>query len=133
MRAHGSVGFRELTALVSEERRRRYLTGNHGHIPHSGDPKKEVVTWPHPETKPVFMKIKETSVPRHEHYSTIESVERRATCQPHEDEPCGKIGGMRHLLLPPAIPLLGKQSALAGPATETRQVEVLGLCKPAVA
>ena len=75
MRAHGSVGFRELTALVNEDRRKRYLTGKHGHIPHSGDPKKEVVTWPHPETKPIFMKIKETSAPRHEHYSTVESVE----------------------------------------------------------
>jgi acetyl esterase/lipase len=75
MRAHGSVGFRELTALVKEERERRYLTGEHRFIPHSGDPKKEVVTWPHPETKPIFMKIKETTAPRHEHFSTIESVE----------------------------------------------------------
>jgi acetyl esterase/lipase len=75
MRAHGSVGFRELTALVEDERRNRYLTGQHGTIPHSGDPKTEVVTWPHPETKPVFMKIKETSAPRHEHFSTIQSVE----------------------------------------------------------
>jgi hypothetical protein len=75
MRAHGSVGFRELTALVAEDRKSRYLTGVHGQIPHSGDPKTEVVTWPHPETKPVFMKIKETTAPRHEHYSTIQSVE----------------------------------------------------------
>jgi predicted acyl esterase len=75
MRAHGSVGFRELTALVAEERKKRYLTGEHGHIPHSGDPKTEVVTWPHPETKPVFMKIKAETAPRHEHYSTIASVE----------------------------------------------------------
>ena len=75
MRAHGSVGFRELTALIHEERRNRYLTGKHGTIPHSGDPKTEVVTWPHPETKPVFMKIKETTAPRHEHYSTIASTE----------------------------------------------------------
>jgi acetyl esterase/lipase len=75
MRAHGSVGFRELTALVEEDRKNRYLTGVHGHIPHSGDPKTEVATWPHPETKPIFLKIKETTAPRHEHYSTIQSVE----------------------------------------------------------
>ena len=75
MRAHGSVGFRELTALVHEERRNRYLTQEHGTLPHSGDPKTEVVTWPHPETKPVFMKIKEETAPRHEHFSTIASVE----------------------------------------------------------
>ncbi|MDH3539238.1 MAG: alpha/beta fold hydrolase [Acidimicrobiia bacterium] len=75
MRAHGSVGFRELTALVESDRENRYLTGEHGYIPHSGDPKTEVVTWPHPETKPIFMKIKETTAPRHEHYSTVQSVE----------------------------------------------------------
>ena len=75
MRAHGSVGFRELTALVEEERRRRYLSGEHRTIPHSGDPKTEVVCWPHPETKPIFMEIKQSSAPRHEHFSTIESVE----------------------------------------------------------
>jgi acetyl esterase/lipase len=75
MRAHGSVGFRELTALVAEDRKHRYLTGVHGTLPHSGDPKTEVATWPHPETKPIFMKIKETTAPRHEHFSTIQSVE----------------------------------------------------------
>ncbi|HSK23025.1 MAG TPA: alpha/beta hydrolase [Egicoccus sp.] len=75
MRAHGSVGFRELTALVHEERRRRYLSGEHGTLGHSGDPKTEVVMWPHPETKPVFMKIKQETAPSHEHYSTIASVE----------------------------------------------------------
>ena len=75
MRAHGSVGFRELTGVIREDRRRRYLHGTHGTIPHSGDPKTEVVTWPHPETKGVFMKIKETSAPRHEHFSTIASTE----------------------------------------------------------
>lgn len=75
MRAHGSVGFRELTALVKEDRKNRYLTGEHGTLPHSGDPKTEVTTWPHPETKPVFMKIKEETAPNHEHYSTIQSVE----------------------------------------------------------
>lgn len=75
MRAHGSVGYRELTALMAEDRKNRYLTGIHGHIPHSGDPKTEVVTWPHPETKPIFLKIKETTAPRHEHYSTVQSTE----------------------------------------------------------
>jgi acetyl esterase/lipase len=75
MRAHGSVGFRELTALVNEDRKNRYLTGVHGTIPHSGDPKTEVATWPHPETKPIFMDIKARTAPRHEHYSTIQSVE----------------------------------------------------------
>lgn len=75
MRAHGSVGYRELTALVQEERERRYLSGEHRRLPHSGDPKKEVVMWPHPETRPVFEHIKATTAPNHEHESTIASVE----------------------------------------------------------
>jgi pimeloyl-ACP methyl ester carboxylesterase len=75
MRSHGSLGFRELTAFVADARRKRYLTGEDTPIPHSGDPKTEVVTWPHPETKEVFMKIKEETAPRHEHWSTAESVD----------------------------------------------------------
>jgi cephalosporin-C deacetylase-like acetyl esterase len=74
-RAHGSVGFRELTAVVNADRENRYRTGVHGYIPHSGDPKTEVVAWPHPETKEVFLKLKATTAPRHEHYSTIQSIE----------------------------------------------------------
>ena len=72
---HSTLSFRALKALVETDRRNRYFTGRHGHIPHSGDATTEVVTWPHPETKEVFMKIKATTAPRHEHYSTIESVE----------------------------------------------------------
>lgn len=75
MRAHGSVGFRELTELVQTERREAYLSGVRKRLPHSGDPKKEVATWPHPETKPVFMDLKAKGAERHEHESTILSVE----------------------------------------------------------
>lgn len=75
MRAHGSVGFRELTAKVKADREQRFRTGVDGTIPHSGDPKTEVVCWPHPETKPIFMDIKARTAPRHEHYSTTQSIE----------------------------------------------------------
>ncbi len=75
MRAHGSVGFRELTAKVKADREQRFVTGIDGTIPHSGDPKTEVVCWPHPETKPIFMDIKARTAPRHEHYSTTQSIE----------------------------------------------------------
>jgi pimeloyl-ACP methyl ester carboxylesterase len=72
---HSTLSFRALKAAVEADRRQRYFSGKPGHIPHSGDATVEVVTWPHPETKDVFMKIKATTAPRHEHYSTIESVE----------------------------------------------------------
>lgn len=72
---HSTLSFRALRARVEEDRRARYFTGRHGHIPHSGDASVEAVTWPHPETKDVFMRIKATTAPRHEHFSTVESVE----------------------------------------------------------
>jgi pimeloyl-ACP methyl ester carboxylesterase len=72
---HSTLSFRALKAAVEADRRQRYFTGKHGYIPHSGDSNVEAVTWPHPETREVFMKIKATTAPRHEHYSTIESVE----------------------------------------------------------
>ena len=90
MRAHGSVGFRELTALIHEERRSRYLTGKHDTIPHSGDPKTEVATWPHPETKPVFMKIKETTARALQHHRLHRArvvVRRASVPPPHPGHP----------------------------------------------
>lgn len=74
-RGHGTVGYRELLAHFAENRKTRYLSGVDGTIPHSGDPRKELVMLPHPETKEVFMQIKATTAPRHEHYSTIASGE----------------------------------------------------------
>ena len=74
-RGHGTTGYRDLMARFAENRKTRYLSGVDGTIPHSGDPKKELVMLPHPETKEVFMKIKATTAPRHEHWSTIASGE----------------------------------------------------------
>jgi fermentation-respiration switch protein FrsA (DUF1100 family) len=70
-----NVRFNEFVALIAEDRERRYNTGEHGQILHSAHPHAEPSTWPSPDTWPVFKKLKETSAPNHEHWSTIASAE----------------------------------------------------------
>jgi hypothetical protein len=70
-----NVRFNEFVALIAQDRERRYETGEHGRILHSAHPHGELSTWPSPATWPVFKKLKETSAPNHEHWSTIASAE----------------------------------------------------------
>jgi fermentation-respiration switch protein FrsA (DUF1100 family) len=73
---HGSLGFRALSALILDDRRKRFETGEHGYIPMSAkDPGQGVVTWPFPEVTEAFTVLKEREAPNHEHRNTIESVE----------------------------------------------------------
>ncbi|MGV2582911.1 UNVERIFIED_CONTAM: alpha/beta hydrolase [Mycobacterium avium subsp. hominissuis] len=75
-RVHGATGFRRLNDVVLDDRRKRFTSGEHGHIPMSStDPSQTVVTWPFPEVYEVFSALKESSAPRHEHVNTVESVE----------------------------------------------------------
>jgi uncharacterized protein len=75
-RAHGTVGFRRLRQLISEDRKRRFETGEYGYMTMSGPPDQDdVVTWPYPETRPVFEQLRESVAPRHEHRNTIASTE----------------------------------------------------------
>ena len=74
-RAHGELRYRELEARILEDRRARY-NGEGGYLPMtSRTPHEELSTWPFPHTNKVFMQIKETEAPRHEHFSTVESTE----------------------------------------------------------
>lgn len=73
---HGSIGFRELSRKVLEDRRNRFETGEHGYIPMSAkDASQGIVTWPFPEVTDAFIMLKEREAPNHEHRNTIESVE----------------------------------------------------------
>ena len=77
-RVHGTDRFRKLQALCLEDRRKRLETGVGGTMPMSGTPSgpdAELVAWPLDEVKVVFEELKRTQAPRHEHWSTIESVE----------------------------------------------------------
>jgi cephalosporin-C deacetylase-like acetyl esterase len=75
-RNHGGVGYRKLLATLSEDREKRFHSGVHGYIAMSAHPEEELSSWPFPEIKPVFMKLKAQGAERHEHRNTIASVEK---------------------------------------------------------
>ena len=75
--AHGSLGFRRLTAAIKEDRVARLHGGEWGYIPMSADdPATEVSSWPFPEVKEVFLELQAASAPSHQHRNTIASVDR---------------------------------------------------------
>ena len=78
-RVHGSERFRMLQDLVLEDRRKRLESNEHGYMGMSGTPQgpSDVLTvWPFDEVREVFVELKETQAPRHEHRNTIMSAER---------------------------------------------------------
>ncbi|MFC5753243.1 alpha/beta hydrolase [Actinomadura rugatobispora] len=77
-RVHGTDRFRKLQDAILEDRRKRFETGEYGYITMSGTPAgpdADLATWPLDEVKAVFEELKRTQAPRHEHRSTIASVE----------------------------------------------------------
>jgi pimeloyl-ACP methyl ester carboxylesterase len=75
-RVHGTIGFRAFESLLLEDRRRRYLTSEGGHLPHAApDPTTAVSTWPFPETYETFVELKQAEAPAYQNLSTIESAE----------------------------------------------------------
>jgi uncharacterized protein len=77
-RVHGTERFRKLKDLVLADRRSRFETGEFGYMPMSATPSgpdAELVTWPFDEVRDVFVELKATQAPRHEHRNTIASVE----------------------------------------------------------
>ena len=73
---HSALAFRQLQALILEDRRRRQRTGEWGTMPMStANPAAELTTWPFPEVTSAFMKFKDTVAPNHQHHNTIASTE----------------------------------------------------------
>lgn len=76
-RVHGEREFRKLLQLITQDRKARF--GNEAersYIPMSApDPDRTLCTWPFPDVYDTFRQIRETEAPRHEHRSTVESVE----------------------------------------------------------
>ena len=75
--AHGTMGFRRLLQAVQEDRKKRFeKDDNYGYLAMAApDPARTLCTWPFPETYEAFTQIQKSEAPRHEHRSTIESVE----------------------------------------------------------
>ena len=74
-RVHGSERFRLLRQAIAEDRRKRFETGEYGYLPMSGNPKEGLSTWPFDEVRTLFEDLQRTQAPRHEHRTTIASVE----------------------------------------------------------
>jgi uncharacterized protein len=77
-RMHGTERFRMLKSLIAEERVKRTESGTHSYMPMSGTPAgphDELVVWPDDDVKKVFVELKATQAPRHEHRNTIASTE----------------------------------------------------------
>jgi uncharacterized protein len=75
-RAHGTIGFRRLRGAILEDRRKRFLTGEHGYMLHSSEhPDQELCTWPFPGSPPLFRMLKETQAPAYENRNTVASAE----------------------------------------------------------
>jgi cephalosporin-C deacetylase-like acetyl esterase len=79
-RVHGTVEFRRLRAKIAEDREQRSQTQQYGYIDMSGQGgQAQLVTWADSEIREVFLKIKATDAPSHEHINTIASVENLLT------------------------------------------------------
>lgn len=75
-RAHGTMGFRRLSAAVLESRRRRFLTGEHDYMKHSSTtPDTELCTWPFPGSPPLFEMLRTTEAPNYQNRNTVASAE----------------------------------------------------------
>lgn len=77
-RVHGSERFRLLQQLALDDRRKRAASGEHGYMGMSATPhglEDELTVWPFDEVRDVFVELKATQAPRHEHRNTIASTE----------------------------------------------------------
>lgn len=74
-RNNGGVGMRRMRELLSEDRQRRFETGEHGYMPMSCSPDEGLSAWPFPEIGPIFEELKRSGAPNHDHRNTVASVE----------------------------------------------------------
>lgn len=76
-RCHGETRFNKLIQLLNDDRKLRFETGGPGApFPMSSlTPDSEMSCWPFPHVYEAFMDIKAREAERHEHWSTMESVD----------------------------------------------------------
>lgn len=75
-RVHGERRFADLEAAILQDRRVRATGGKESKIAMaSSRPYEELSVWPFPRVNEVFLEVKQTEAPLHEHWSTMESAE----------------------------------------------------------
>jgi dienelactone hydrolase len=72
--AHGTLGLRRLKADLLAARRKRYETGELTYLPHQPDAD-ELATWPYPQSRITFRRLKGKEAPAYDGRATAESTE----------------------------------------------------------
>jgi len=73
--AHGTLGFRRLRVALTEARRKLATTGEHTYLPHQPEYEGELATWPFPQSRVTFARLKATTAPAYEGFATAASTE----------------------------------------------------------
>jgi pimeloyl-ACP methyl ester carboxylesterase len=73
--AHGTLGFRRLQAAVLEARRKLFTTGEHTYFDHQPEAETDPATWPFPNSRVTFRRLKATQAPAYEGRATAASTD----------------------------------------------------------
>ena len=73
--AHGTLGMRRLRATLLEARRKLFATGELTYLKHQPDSDEDVATFPYPQSRITFRRLKETQAPAYVGHATAESTE----------------------------------------------------------
>lgn len=72
---HGTLGFRRLLTELEEARRELYRTGRHRYLPHQPANEQDLGTWPFPQSRETFARLKASQAPAYEGRATTASTE----------------------------------------------------------
>lgn len=73
--AHGTLGFRRLQAALLDARRKLFESGEQTYIDHQPKAETDLATWPFPNSRVTFARLKSTQAPAYEGRATAASTE----------------------------------------------------------
>jgi uncharacterized protein len=73
--AHGTLGFRRLQEAVLDARRKLFETGEYTYLDHQPEAETNLATWPFPNSRVTFARLKATQAPRYEGRATAASTD----------------------------------------------------------
>ena len=73
--AHGTLGFRRLQAAVLDARRTLFETGEQTYFDHQPEAEGDLATWPFPNSRVAFKRLKATQAPAYEGRATAASTD----------------------------------------------------------
>lgn len=73
--AHGTLGFRRLKQALLDARRKLFETDEHTYLDHQPRAETDLATWPFPNSRLTFARLKETKAPSYEGRATAASTD----------------------------------------------------------